>query len=475
MRTWLLWVVVLAACDCGERSAPAGGDAGLLDAPPADVTPDSGRDAGPRCDDEECNGLDDDCDGAVDEELVRACGTDVGECAAGTETCVDATWECADAVPPGDEACNGLDEDCDGTIDEDLVMNLAGDLRVTNDPEPDDYVAVGWSGTGFGVVWSRGMTAREIWFRGLDPYGAPTTDATRITTGADDIAASIAWNDVAGEYGIVFVRDETEIRFVRVRPDGTIAGGDTIIAPDVSTRSAPWIDWNGSTYAVAWHAWVPEDFDLEVFVAIVDPGGAPGPALRVTTSDGDSRYVNVRWTGSSWGLVWADDRDGTERIWYARVDAAASTIEVPSVSIWAGGGVGRWPNLDLGEGVLGVTWHGGDATDNDVWFTTISFDGVATFDPVRVAPSAGAQEFASVDWTGMQWLVAWQDARAGNADAYFAFVGIDGTVGAEHQLTTDARNSQFVTATWTGAHYGAGWRDDRDGDTEIYFTYAGCP
>ena len=54
---------------------------------------------------EQCNGLDDDCDGLVDEALTNQCG----QCGAlPTESC---------AGPTGDYG-NGLDDDCDGTIDE---------------------------------------------------------------------------------------------------------------------------------------------------------------------------------------------------------------------------------------------------------------------------------------------------------------------------------------------------------------------
>ncbi len=68
---------------------------------------------------ESCNARDDDCDGSVDEGLTRRCGMDVGECRAGLATCVDGAWAaCAGEVGPADEDCNGRDDDCDGATDE---------------------------------------------------------------------------------------------------------------------------------------------------------------------------------------------------------------------------------------------------------------------------------------------------------------------------------------------------------------------
>lgn len=67
---------------------------------------------------ETCNGLDDDCDGMLDEALSRTCST---ACGTGTETCAAGAWGGCTARAPTAETCNGMDDDCDGRTDEDLA------------------------------------------------------------------------------------------------------------------------------------------------------------------------------------------------------------------------------------------------------------------------------------------------------------------------------------------------------------------
>ena len=79
--------------------------------------------------DESCDGLDDDCDGRLDEDYLSVevtCG--VGECAdTSMSRCVDGevTDRCLVRAPTGDDRdCDGRDDDCDGSTDESFVEEI---------------------------------------------------------------------------------------------------------------------------------------------------------------------------------------------------------------------------------------------------------------------------------------------------------------------------------------------------------------
>jgi len=73
---------------------------------------------------EDCNNLDDDCDGQVDEGNPGGGGsclmTLFGICSAGTIQCQGGSLSCVQNIFPIVEICNGLDDDCNGITDEGL-------------------------------------------------------------------------------------------------------------------------------------------------------------------------------------------------------------------------------------------------------------------------------------------------------------------------------------------------------------------
>ncbi len=149
----------LAACDpakhdSGEPDVAIDGDGdGFMEEDDCD---DADPDVFPGAD-ERCNGIDDDCDGEVDEEAIDALtfyadldGDGHGDAGSSTSACsqfdgwVTSDDDCDDADaevnPSAVEICNELDDDCDGAVDDDDdSLDLATAETWHRDADTDGY------------------------------------------------------------------------------------------------------------------------------------------------------------------------------------------------------------------------------------------------------------------------------------------------------------------------------------------------
>jgi Stigma-specific protein, Stig1 len=109
---------------------------------------------------ETCNGVDDDCNGVVDNDVTRDCYSGptntvgVGACRSGTQTCVAGgagTWSACvgEVVPSIETVCDGVDDDCNRIVDDPFTGTLSTCRSELNLARRTDAIpSVSWAFSG---------------------------------------------------------------------------------------------------------------------------------------------------------------------------------------------------------------------------------------------------------------------------------------------------------------------------------------
>lgn len=287
-----------------------------------------------------------------------------------------------------------------------------------------------WNGTNYGAVFAvyESVPAlTQVWFARLNRDGVPMGLPQRvsnvgITPSWSDDQPALAWNGAAGVWGIVF-RDHqfggsnTDIRLTLLDASGNVANAgaahDLPVSVDPGNQALPKIGLNPaavSYFTVVWEdsRVAPTQVRTNYFYYW---DGTPGAESAATASASGAFAPSLAPTGSGFGLVWTDYRDGNSEIYFRRLSstgaAAGSEIRVTS-----DGGVSQYPTIAWNGGEFGVSWYDTRSGANEIWFTRLTSTGGGISNTQVVDGYGGLR--SSLSWGSGVWL-------AGSAQSSLVF------------------------------------------------------
>jgi hypothetical protein len=428
----------------------------------------------PGCDDgDDCT--DDFCSDRTDECVHSTRDSDGdyhGDVACGGSDCDDSDPAINPEAP--ERQCNTIDDDCDGEIDEPTPLQL------TEDGGYSFGASLVWTGTELGMAWADDFASpNEIHFTRLDVDGTFLMDPVAVSDTVISVEPSLVWTGtefaVAWQEGIQEgVNTKYRITFARFSSTGSVAGS-TPLTDGAFYARLPALVWTGTEFAVTWSDSRPvEDSFHPYFNRLSSSGEILGEDLRMTENNTDLyTETSIAWTGTELAVVWTELVGGDYSIWFARIDSDGSMIDSPQRVLNVTGQFCVNPRIVRTGSGFGMTWSDGLG----IYFARLTDDGELEGDTVVLsAEESDLTSAAAIVWTGTEFGIAWNDYRDYANDIYFTRLSPEGVELIDQVAISHGPMDAVAPAiAWTGAEYAVVWSDFRFGNNELFYSRVCVP
>ncbi|HEY3500875.1 MAG TPA: putative metal-binding motif-containing protein [Polyangiaceae bacterium] len=244
------------------------------------------------------------------------------------------------SVHPGAaDVCNGKDDDCDGAVDDEQGYRLASSpVELAPELGRTQHGGIAWSGEAYGVTFTFTSESfhKQSYFGLLDFDGTRVKEPARVSEiNADTYAGPVAWSGEsfltawadarqASNYEIYATRFDRDAR--ELSPDQRLTD-----AYDFSLR--PSLRYTGSEYLMVWddHRFEDSGGALAIYGRRISTGGvALGGEIRLTSEGESAEYAALALGPERAGVAYVvNDGDDFANVRFRSFDHAFSDGGAP--------------------------------------------------------------------------------------------------------------------------------------------------
>ncbi|WP_437283182.1 putative metal-binding motif-containing protein [Sorangium sp. So ce375] len=410
-------------------------------------------------------------------------GTIPGEPLACGDDCDDAS---AAAFPGGIEICDGVDNDCDGTIDNGArFVPLDTDAtRISGDIAPASSSGLAWSGTSYASLYTGTAQGFNVYRSMISVDGEPLAPGEEVITpkNGDASGGPIVW--VGDRYGAAWQdrRDgDYEVYFSLLDEEGKkVEGGDRRLskAPGFSVNVT--LTWNDAEFIPVWQDERNGLFDL--FAQRIDiDGNLIGDNVQLTESTnglGNEAPSAAAGQGGI-GVAWSTGDAVTHFIQFQTFTAELDPLS-DVVTLTSGDTDAVYPTVVWNRDRYVIAWFDKSASPKAIYAAAVSEDGQLLTPPRAISnPGPFRSRYPFLRPLGDRLLAVYSDDRDQNDgyELYAVTVNAElAPISAEQRLTFAPRDSVNPVATFgPEGDVGILFRDDREGgEHHVFFTRLGC-
>lgn len=323
------------------------------------------------------------------------------------------------------------------------------------------------------VVWgSSSIGSYEIYYQRSTDNGVSWDVDTRLT---NDPGASF-YPSIAVSGNVVHViwydnrhgGTNYEIYYKRSTDIGVSWETDTRLTNDSAHSRGSCISVFGAVVHVVWYD--ERDGNQEIYYKRSSDGGINwGVDTRLTNDPYISGYPSVTVSGSFVHIVWHENRDGNYEIYHKRSTDGGITWGLDTRLTNATGN--SWiPFVSASNSVIHVVWEDFRDANYEIYYKRSSDGGINWGADTRLTNYPGNSTSSSITASSSVVHVVWEDFREGKYKIYYKS-SIDGGVNweTETQLTNASGNSENPSVAVSGLGVHVVWQDKRHGIGDIYY------
>jgi PKD repeat protein len=294
------------------------------------------------------------------------------------------------------------------------------DIRLTNRPYSSKNAAIALSGSVVHVQWnddSDGNT--EVYYKRSTDGGNSWGEDTRITyTPGLSSSASIS---VSGSNVHLSYHDNSdgnwEIYYKRSTDGGLTWDPDIRLTDDPSTSLNPTICATGPVLHVVWDDY--RDGNKEIYYKrSTDNGQSWGEDIRLTNNAYHSWVAWVCASGSDVYVVWDDDRDDNHEIYFKRSTDEGLTWGADT-RLTNNDGESQFPKLAVSGTGLFVVWVDDSDGNQEIYYKHSPDKGITWEPDERLTNNNNVSNYPFLAISDCSVHVIWYDFRDGNYEIYY--------------------------------------------------------
>ncbi len=220
--------------------------------------------------------------------------------------------------------------------------------RVSNNITDSNGGKIAHDGSNFYILWEDSSPLYRAIYS--EKYDMDRNMIKKTVFASSTLATSrypdIAWNDALGKYGVVWWDTIYTLNgasgdsyFSIMLPNGSKFGPALRVSADSSSDFKPKVIAAGNKFAAIW-----QGDDKTIKIALIDSDSTVVGGIKNVAINNQAVEPRAAWTGSGFGVVWADKSGGNQDIYFEKLDALGNLIGGP-VALTSGAGDAADPDI----------------------------------------------------------------------------------------------------------------------------------